>query len=265
MSDALYETLVYTVSDAVATISLNRPDRMNAMNRTMRAELTDAFARAAEEARVMLLTAQKPQDPSAKAAFCAGQDLGDIRNEDLEQVLREEYGPMLRGLIDAPIPSIAAIGGSAAGAGLHLALSADLVFAARSATLTAPFARIGLIPGGAGSFWLPRLAGPQRAAGMALLGEPVDAETAERWGLVWRCVDDAALDAAARAAAERLAKGPTEAYRLTRIALRRSLGNDLDAQLELEARLQGDAGRTRDFAEGVAAFLEKRRPHFEGR
>lgn len=265
MSETTYQTVLYSLEDDVATVSLNRPDNANAMNKTMRLELADAFQRAAREARAILLKAERPANPAKKALFCAGQDLSDIRADDLELILREEYGPMLRGLIEAPIPSIAALHGPAAGAGLHLALSADIVFAARSATLTAPFAKIGLIPAGAGSYWLPRLAGPQRAAAMTLLAEPVPAETAAAWGLIWKAVADEALEQEARAAAAKIAGGPTLAFRLTREALRASLSHDFEAQLALEARLQGEAGRSRDYMEGVAAFLEKRRPSFEGR
>lgn len=265
MPDTAYETVRYSLEDGVATVSLNRPDNANAMNKTMRLELTQAFRRAGAEARALLLKAERPADPAKKALFCAGQDLSDIRADDLELTLIEEYAPMLRALVEAPIPSIAALHGPAAGAGLHLALSADIVFAARSATLTAPFAKIGLIPGGAGSYWLPRLAGPQRAAAMTLLGDPVSAEQAEAWGLIWKAVEDAALEETALAAARKLAAGPTLAFRLTREALRASLTQDFEAQLALEARLQGEAGRSRDYMEGVAAFLEKRRPVFEGR
>ncbi|MEL6977759.1 MAG: enoyl-CoA hydratase-related protein [Pseudomonadota bacterium] len=265
MTETAYETVRYRMVDAVARISLNRPDRLHAMNRTMRLELTEAFRRAGREARAILLTSERSADPAVKPSFCAGQDLGAIREEDLETILDEEYAPMLRALIDAPIPSVAAIIGPAAGAGLHLALSADVIFGARSASFTAPFSRIGLMPAAAGSYWLPRLAGPQRAAGMAFLGEPVSAEQAERWGLIWRALPDDELEAAAERAAAKIASGPTVALRATKAAFRASLSNGLEAQLALETKLQGEAGRSRDYMEGVAAFLEKRKPRFEGR
>lgn len=265
MTEPAYETIRYHLADDVARVALNRPARMHAMNRAMRLELTDAFSRAGREARAILLTSERGDDPSVKPSFCAGQDLGSIREEDLETILEEEYAPMLRALIHAPIPSVAAIIGPAAGAGLHLAMSADLIFAARSASFTAPFAKIGLMPAAAGSYWLPRLAGPQRAAGMAFLGEPVPAAQAEAWGLIWKAVEDEALEAEAEAAARKIAAGPTVALRAAKRAFRESLANDFESQLTLEARLQGEAGRTRDYLEGVDAFLEKRAPRFQGR
>lgn len=264
MTSAEYQTIRYQLQDGLATISLNRPAKMHAMNRAMRLELAEAFTRAGAEARAMLLTSEPPE-AGGKAAFCVGQDLEDIRSDDLEETLIEEYAPMLRALLEAPIPCVAAIIGPAAGAGLHLAMSADIVFAARSARFTAPFARIGLIPAASGSYWLPRLAGPQRAAAMTFLGEPISAEQAADWGMIWKAVPDEELMQTAGEAARRIATGPTVAFRGARLALRESLANDFETQLALETRMQGEAGRSRDYQEGVAAFLEKRKPNFEGR
>lgn len=264
-----YEAIRYALEPVehsrLAVITLHRPDKMNAMDARMRAELADAFRRASDEARAILLQAAPNPVPEGPSAFCAGQDLGDIRDTDLERSLVEEYGPMLSALAKAPIPSVCVVEGVAAGAGLHLALSADILIAAHSARFVAPFSRIGLIPAGAGSYWLPRVAGPRRATAMVLLGEPVPAETAVAWGLATEAVADAEARTRGRALAERLALGPTKAFALAKTALRDSLTTSFDAQLALEAKLQGEAGRTRDYQEGVAAFLEKRRPQFEGR
>ena len=256
-----YDTLLYAVAGDVATVTLNRPDRMNSLNAAMRAELMDALSRAPREARAVVLT-------GAGRGFCAGQDLGDtgkLADLNLERLLAEEYEPLLRLVYDCPVPVIASVNGVAAGAGANLALAADIVVAARSASFIEAFTRIGLIPDAGGTFWLPRLAGMARAMGMCLLADPVPAARAADWGLIWEAVDDDALPDRTAELAARLASGPTAAYRLTRQALRQSAANGLDAQLALEARLQGEAGRSRDFLEGVAAFLEKRPARFEGR
>lgn len=256
-----YQTIIYTLVDNVATIRLNRPDRMNSLNAAMRRELLDALTRAPAEARAVVLT-------GVGRGFCAGQDLGDVgrfEELDLQQVLREEYEPLLKLLYDCPVPTICAVNGIAAGAGANLALSADIVLAARSASFIEAFARIGLIPDAGGTYWLPRMVGLPRAMAMSLLAEPIDADRAAQWGLIWEAVDDENLGARVAEMAVRLANGPTEAYRLTKQALRDGLRNDLATQLELEAELQGHAGRTRDFREGVLAFMEKRPASFEGR
>ena len=264
MSDQAYQTIRYDLADDLATVSLNRPEKMHAMDREMRLELTDALERAAAEARAILLTSEPPAQ-GGKPAFCSGQDLAKIREEDVEDIVRQEYAPMLRALVEAPVPTIAAVIGPAAGAGLHLALSADVIFAARSAVFAAPFSKIGLMPAAAGSYWLARRAGLQRAFAMSYLGEPVSAEQAEAWGMIWKAVPDEELMETARKAAQRIAKGPTVAFRGAKSALRASLDNDFETQLDIEATLQGEAAASRDYQEGVAAFLEKRRPNFEGR
>jgi 2-(1,2-epoxy-1,2-dihydrophenyl)acetyl-CoA isomerase len=188
-----------------------------------------------------------------------------VADLDLEGVLRDEYEPLLRALAEAPIPTICAVNGAAAGAGANLALAADVVIAARSAVFIEAFARIGLIPDAGGTYWLPRMVGLPRAMAMCLLAEPIPADKAADWGLIWEAVEDGVLLARAEALARKLADGPTAAYARTKQALRASLANDLDAQLSLEAKLQGEAGGTRDFLEGVMAFLEKRPARFEGR
>lgn len=256
-----YETILYALDADVATITLNRPDKLNGLTSQMRHELTDAFRRAGREARAVILT-------GAGRGFCSGQDLGDTRKGgdiDLERTLREEYEPMLWAIHDCPVPVIAAINGVAAGAGANMALGADIVLAARSASFLQAFARIGLIPDAGGTYWLPRLVGHARAMGLALLAEPLSAEKAAEWGLIWEVVDDDALMTRAQAMAAKLAKGPTAGYRLIKQAMHASSQNDYRGQLAVEAKLQGEAGRTHDFVEGVTAFLEKRKPEYKGR
>jgi 2-(1,2-epoxy-1,2-dihydrophenyl)acetyl-CoA isomerase len=256
-----YETILYSVADSVAQITLNRPEKMNSLNGLMRRELLHALKRAPDEARALVLT-------GSGRGFCAGQDLGDARNVaeiDLEGTLRDEYEPLLRALGDCPVPTLAAVNGAAAGAGANLALAADVVIAGRSAVFIEAFSRIGLIPDAGGTWRLPRMVGLPRAMGMCLFAEPVSAARAVEWGLIWEVVDDDHLAPRAAELALRLARGPTVALRLTKEALRKAMANDFDAQLSLEAELQGKAGRTADFLEGVMAFLDKREAKFEGR
>jgi 2-(1,2-epoxy-1,2-dihydrophenyl)acetyl-CoA isomerase len=254
-----YETLLLKIEEDIATITLNRPAKMNGLNTAMRREIRDAVGTAAEAARVLVLT-------GAGRAFCSGQDLGEaVGVQDLERTLREEYEPMLRAIYDCPVPTIAAVNGTAAGAGANLALAADVVIAAESATFIQAFARIGLIPDAGGTYWLPRQVGFARAMGAALFAEPVTATEAAAWGMIWQAVPDADFAATVQARARQLATGPTAGFGLIKTALRRSFANDLDGQLALEADLQGRAGATHDFREGVAAFLEKRPARYEGR
>lgn len=255
-----YQTLGYDVAGGVATITLNRPEVMNGLNALMRREIVEAIGAAGVEARALVLT-------GAGRAFCSGQDLGEAQavDPDFGRILREEYEPMLRALKDAPIPTLAAVNGAAAGAGANLALAADVVIAARSAVFVQAFARIGLIPDAGGTWILPRSVGMARAMGAALFAEPVPAETAAAWGMIWQAVPDEDFAATVAARAAQLAAGPTLAYRLTRQAMCEGLSRDLEAQLAVEAALQGEAGRSRDFREGVAAFLEKRPARYEGR
>jgi 2-(1,2-epoxy-1,2-dihydrophenyl)acetyl-CoA isomerase len=256
-----YQTLDYTLADGQATIRLNRPDVMNALNTQMRAEIADAMKRAGSAARVVVLT-------GTGRAFCSGQDLGDGANAarmDLERVLRDEYIPMLRAILDCPVPVIAAVNGTAAGAGANLALAADVVIAAESAAFIQAFTRIGLIPDAGGTWVLPRQIGLAKAMGAALFADRISARQASDWGMIWEAVPDAEFEAVWKSRAAHLANGPTVAYAKVKEALRASGGNDLHTQLELEARLQGACGQTRDFQEGVLAFLEKRPAAFEGR
>ncbi len=256
-----YSTIRLEIADGVAVITLDRAEVMNALNAQMRAELLHAVKEAPKTARVVVLT-------GSGRAFCSGQDLGDrsnAANVDLERTLRDEYEPLLRAIYDCPVPTIAAVNGAAAGAGANLALAADVVIAAESAVFLQAFARIGLIPDAGGTYWLPRQIGFAKAMGAALFAEPVKAQQAADWGMIWEAVPDAEFDARWHARAATLAQGPTVAYGNAKRALRDSFENGLVAQLELEARLQGQCGKTRDFREGVLAFVEKRKPHYEGR
>lgn len=256
-----YQTIRLTVADDIATLTLNRPDVMNALNTQMRAEILDAVRFIEREARVLVITGEG-------RAFCSGQDLGDRATAaqlDLERVLRDEYEPMLKAIFSCPIPTISAVNGSAAGAGANLALAADVVIATESAMFLQAFARIGLIPDAGGTYWLPRQMGFAKAMGAALFAEPVTARQASDWGMIWEAVPDTEFVEHWQARARHLAQGPTVAYGAIKEALRASYANTLEDQLTLEARLQGAAGKTRDFKEGVVAFTEKRQARFEGR
>jgi len=257
----VYSTIRYEVQDDVAVITLNRPEVMNALNTQMRAEILHAVREAPGEARVLVMTGEG-------RAFCSGQDLGDRASGaalDLERTLRDEYEPMLMAIYECPIPTIAAVNGAAAGAGANLALAADVVIAAEGASFIQAFSRIGLIPDAGGTYWLPRQVGFSKAMGAALFAEKISARQASDWGMIWEAVPDDEFAAHWRRRAAHLAKGPTVAYRNIKKALRESFDNSLEEQLALEARLQGECGRTRDFREGVVAFLEKRPPSYEGR
>lgn len=258
---AAYETLRYSLDGAVATVALARPSRLNVLDAQAKADLAHALRRAAGEARAVILT-------GVGEAFCAGHSLGDarrIRDLDLGRVMREETRPLLEAMAASPLPILAAVNGIAAGAGLALALAADIAVAAESAVFAVTSSRVGTVPDAGLSFWLPRLVGPARARGLALLGEPLSARRAADWGLVWETVPDAAFPERVRTLAATLAEGPTEGFRLTREALRSGLDLPWSEQLEREAELQAEAGRTRDFLSGALAEAEGRPPRFEGR
>lgn len=254
--------VLYSLEGGVARLTLNRPTVMNALSAALRAALLAAIARAVDEsARVIVLT-------GAGRAFSSGQDLNDARALgawDLERILNEEYVPLIRAIATSPLPVIAAVNGVAAGAGANLALACDVVIAAESATFIQAFTRIGLMPDAGGTFWLPRQVGMARAMGAMLFAETVTARQAADWGMIWEAVPDDGFADRVEARAAALASGPALALRAVKESLRASPGNDLEAQLALEARLQGDLGQSRDLSEGIAAFLEKRPPRFEGR
>ena len=256
-----YQTITVSVADEIGLITLNRPEVMNALSSQMRAELLAAVVDVGASARVLVLT-------GAGRAFCSGQDLTDttaIGPLDMERILRDEYEPLLHAIYDCPIPTIAAVNGAAAGAGANLALAADVVIACASASFIQAFTRIGLIPDAGGTYWLPRQIGVARAMGAALFADRITAAQAAAWGMIYEAVPDEGFAAHWRTRAAALATGPTAAYRAVKTALRASFENDLATQLALEARLQGDCGRTSDFREGVSAFLAKRAPRFQGR
>ena len=254
-----HETIQFAVADGIATLVLNRPEVMNALNSRMRAEITEALTTLPEEARCVVLT-------GLGRAFCSGQDLGDAgAAADLEATLRDEYEPMLRAITGCRAPVIAAVNGVAAGAGANLALAADVVIAAEGASFIQAFTRIGLVPDAGGTFIIPRAIGAARAMGMMLFADAIPARQAADWGLIWDAVADADFAEEVAARARKLAQGPTGAYLSIRHALAAAFCNDMETQLALEARLQGEAGRSADFREGVAAFLEKRPARFIGR
>ena len=259
-------TLRFSKAGAVATIALARPEKLNALTATMHAELRLCLdtCESDEAVRVVVLTGEG-------RAFSSGQDLTeDLPRDasgriDLGPPLARDYNPLIRRLVNFPKVTIAALNGPAVGASMNIALACDVVVAARSAYLQEAFARIALVPDAGGTWILPRLVGPKRALALMLSAEPIPAEEAERMGIVYKVFEDATFAADVAAMAVRLGQGPGLAFRLTKQAVAQSLDNDLDAQLALEAELQSEAGFSRDFSEGVAAFREKRPPRFEGR
>lgn len=256
-----YQAIKTVIRNGVGAITLNRPDMMNALNTQMRAEITHAVNEIEKEARVIVLT-------GAGRAFCSGQDLGDGGNAaamDLERTLRDEYVPMLKAIFDCRVPTISAVNGPAAGAGANLALAADVVIASEDAYFIQAFTRIGLIPDAGGTYWLPRQMGAAKAMGAALFADKISAQQASDWGMIYETAPADTFRDHVEARAAQLAQGPTVAYRQLKTAIRGSFENSLDDQLALEAKLQGRCGTTRDFQEGVVAFLEKRKAVFEGR
>lgn len=259
-------TVLASSDQGVLTLTLNRPDKLNAFNDEMHLALRSQLERARDDAsiRAVLLT-------GAGRGFSAGQDLGDrdprTRAEplDLGHTIETFYNPTLRLIRALDLPVIAAVNGVAAGAGANIAFACDIVLAARSARFIQSFAKVGLVPDSGGTWSLPRILGEPRAKALALTGEPLSAETAADWGLIWKVYDDDALLGEAMALAKSLAAGPTFGLALTKQLIQAAATNSLDEQLDLERDAQRRAGRSADYAEGVTAFLDKRKPEFGGK
>lgn len=259
------DTVLADLGDGVLTLVLNRPDKLNSFNEAMHMALRAGIQRAHDDAQVraVLLT-------GAGRGFSAGQDLGDRDPRkggpapDLGQTLETFYNPTLRLIRSLEKPVVCAVNGVAAGAGANIALACDIVLAAQSARFIQAFAKIGLVPDAGGSWSLTRILGEPRAKALALTAAPLSAQQAADWGLIWKAVDDAALMDEARALARSLAAGPTRGLGLTKRLIQAAATNSLDEQLDLERDAQREAGRSRDYAEGVTAFLEKRPAAFRG-
>lgn len=257
-----YKNIEFDLTDDIARITLNRPDKLNSFTEAMHIELADALDRTTSGgARVLVLTGNG-------RGFCAGQDLSqrqsDQRPVDLGETIDTYYSPLVRRLRALPMPVVVGVNGVAAGAGANLALAGDIVIAARSASFIQAFCRLGLLPDTGGTYVLPRLVGQARAMGLAMLGDKLDAEQAEQWGLIWQCVDDAALTGRLNELALHFSQAPTKGLAYTKQALNQSHQNSLDQQLDLERDLMAELGRSYDYKEGVAAFMAKRQPVFKG-
>jgi len=260
-----YQNIVFSISAGIATLTLNRPDKLNSFTQAMHLEVRDALARvqADKSVRVFVLT-------GAGRGFCAGQDLSDRAVEpgaqgvDLGESVEKFYAPLVLALRDLPMPVICAVNGVAAGAGANLALACDIVIAGKSASFVEVFCKLGLIPDTGGTWILPRLIGHARATGLAMLGEKLTAERAEQWGLIWKCVADEVLMAEAMAMAEHFAAAPTKGLAFTKRAFQASYANTLPEQLKLEGDMMRELGQSHDYREGVAAFIAKRVPAFKG-
>lgn len=256
-------SILYRVANGVAHILLNRPEKYNSFNKEMALLLQEKLDEAAQDntVRCILLS-------GAGKAFCAGQDLGetsDPSNLDFESILVERYNPIVLRMRQINKPIICAVNGVAAGAGANLAIAGDIVLAKQSAVFVQAFINIGLIPDCGGTFMLPRLIGAQRAMALCITGDKVSADAAVQMGMIYKSIPDEQFEQEAIALAEKLAEMPTEGIALTKQLLNQSFEQTLTQQLEHEKRLQVAAGNTQDFKEGVAAFLEKRKPKFIGK
>lgn len=255
-----FKTIELAIADGVATLTFNRPDKLNSFTTEMHAELRTALETLQADAsvRCLLITGNG-------RGFCAGQDLADdVARADIGGTVERDYNPLVLALTTLPMPVVCAVNGIAAGAGANIALACDLVLAARSAFFIQAFCKIGLVPDSGGTWTLPRIVGQARAMALTLLGDKISAEQAENWGMIWKCVDDADLMSEALKLAKHLATQPTKGLAMTKQAIHAAGTNTLDQQLDLERDLQATAAASDDFKEGVNAFLEKRAPVFKG-
>ena len=260
-----YDTILFEIRNGAAWLTLNRPEKLNAFNVRMHEEIRSALDRlnAHGELRVLVIT-------GAGRGFCAGQDLSDRAVAagdaiDLGASIEKYYAPLVRRLHSLEMPVICGVNGVAAGAGANLAFACDIVIAAKSASFIESFCKLGLIPDTGGTYFLPRLVGTARAMGLALLGDKISAEQAAEWGLIWKCVPDAELATAVDQLAAQFVSAPTKALARIKQAIYSSGGHSLDEQLNMERDFMRELGYSKDFREGVAAFLEKRTPQFAGK
>jgi 2-(1,2-epoxy-1,2-dihydrophenyl)acetyl-CoA isomerase len=255
--------IIQNTLNNVCTITLNRPEVFNSFNQKMAFALQDALKNAAtnEEVRAIVITGEGK-------AFCAGQDLAEATDPNgpaLQSIVKDHYNPIIELIRTIEKPIIAAVNGVAAGAGANIALACDITIAKNSASFIQAFSKIGLIPDSGGTFFLPRIIGSQKALALMMTGDKITAEEADRMNMIYKAVADETFQEIVTTFAENLAKMPTRGLGLTKKAVNASFNNDLTAQLALEEKLQTEAGQTHDFNEGVAAFLEKRKPEFKGK